>query len=437
MTSVTGLPSVSVVRFTIGRNVMNTQVWLVLIDREMRKRVVALTALLFQLLSFAAFASAQAESTQTTAASTPDKLQLLQRVPPTYPPLARQARIQGGVVLDVVIGTDGSVNSATVVSGHPLLIQSAIDAVKLWKYKPYVHDGRTVEVRTQITVQFALQDHPTDSTQADLSRLPDSAKLPACPTGAALTSSQDSSNHKWYSCKVAEKSADGMEMCHEWDDDHWSRAALVPCGSSVAATTEATYAAILKELADQNVPPCPLNTEPLDIMRDTKGRLYRNCADIGGRTVRDSQTRSAPSKPKATDPTSETPSCLKFSQLSPNNNDLKRSDYARSLQAKWDAMRREAVRQGDKGADNVLFSFVAFGDESEFLTISTNPKNEKALNFWQTLFADGTNLDGEACFYGFNEVRFDLGVGKESRRVATHLESVKRMLKNVKKEGKP
>lgn len=145
--------------------------------------------------------------------------------------------------------------------------------------------------------------------------------------------------------------------------------------------------------------------------------------------ARDSQTRSAPSKPKATDPTSETPSCLKFSQLNPNNNDLKRSDYARSLQAKWDAMRREAVRQGGKSADNVLFSFVAFGDESEFLTISTNPKNEKALNVWQTLFADGTNLDGEACFYGFNEVRFDLGVGKESRRVATHLESVKRMLK--------
>lgn len=135
---------------------MNTQVWLVLIDREMRKRVVALTALLFQLLSFAAFASAQAESAQTNAASAPASIQLLQRVPPTYPPLARSTRIQGSVVLDVVIGTDGSVNSATVVSGHPLLVQSAVDAVKQWKYKPYVLDGRAVEVESRITVQFAL-----------------------------------------------------------------------------------------------------------------------------------------------------------------------------------------------------------------------------------------------------------------------------------------
>lgn len=172
MTSMTGLPFVSVVRFAVGRNVMRIQVWLVLIDREMRKRVVALTALLFQLLSFAAFASAQAESAQTNAASTPANVQLLQRVPPTYPPLARQARIQGGVVLDVVIGTDGSVNSATVVSGHPLLVQSAVDAVKQWKYKPYVLDGRAVEVRTKIAVQFALHadgepDTPERAAQSE------------------------------------------------------------------------------------------------------------------------------------------------------------------------------------------------------------------------------------------------------------------------------
>jgi TonB family protein len=160
----TGLPFVLVVRFTVGRNVMRVQVWLVLIDREMRKRVVALTALLFQLLSFAAFASAQAESAQTNAASTPAHIQLLQRVPPTYPPVARQARIQGPVVLDVVIGTDGSVSSATVVSGHPLLVQSALDAVKQWKYEPYVLDGRAVEVRTQITVQFALQTNGEPNT---------------------------------------------------------------------------------------------------------------------------------------------------------------------------------------------------------------------------------------------------------------------------------
>jgi protein TonB len=77
-------------------------------------------------------------------------------VQPSYPPLARQARIQGTVVLQAIIGKDGSIEHLRAVSGHPMLIPSAIDAVSQWKYKPYLLNGEPVEVDTQVTVNFTL-----------------------------------------------------------------------------------------------------------------------------------------------------------------------------------------------------------------------------------------------------------------------------------------
>lgn len=81
---------------------------------------------------------------------------LIHKVQPSYPPLARQARIQGGVVLQAVIGKDGSIQNLRAVSGHPMLTPAAIDAVKQWRYKPYYLNGEPVEVDTQITVNFTL-----------------------------------------------------------------------------------------------------------------------------------------------------------------------------------------------------------------------------------------------------------------------------------------
>jgi len=81
---------------------------------------------------------------------------LLRKVQPNYPPLAKQARIQGSVVLQAVIGKDGTIQNLRAVSGHPMLIQSAIDAVRQWKYKPYFLNGEPVEVDTQVTVNFTL-----------------------------------------------------------------------------------------------------------------------------------------------------------------------------------------------------------------------------------------------------------------------------------------
>jgi protein TonB len=75
---------------------------------------------------------------------------------PVYPPLARQARIQGQVLLRAVIGKDGSIINLQLVSGHPMLVQSALDAVKQWRYKPYLLNGEPVEVDTEILVNFTL-----------------------------------------------------------------------------------------------------------------------------------------------------------------------------------------------------------------------------------------------------------------------------------------
>jgi protein TonB len=81
---------------------------------------------------------------------------LIHRVQPEYPALARSARIQGEVVLRAVISTDGSIENLHVVSGHPMLVASAINAVRQWRYRPYFLNGNPVEVETQVTVRFLL-----------------------------------------------------------------------------------------------------------------------------------------------------------------------------------------------------------------------------------------------------------------------------------------
>jgi periplasmic protein TonB len=81
---------------------------------------------------------------------------LIHKVQPTYPPLARQARVQGAVVLQAVIGKDGAIQNLHVVSGHPMLTGSALEAVKQWRYKPYYLNGEPVEVETTINVNFTL-----------------------------------------------------------------------------------------------------------------------------------------------------------------------------------------------------------------------------------------------------------------------------------------
>ncbi len=81
---------------------------------------------------------------------------LIRKVPPTYPPLARQARIQGVVILQAQISKEGNIQNLQLISGHPMLAPAAIEAVKQWKYKPYLLNGEPVEVDTQVQVNFTL-----------------------------------------------------------------------------------------------------------------------------------------------------------------------------------------------------------------------------------------------------------------------------------------
>ncbi|MGH9503717.1 MAG: energy transducer TonB [Terriglobales bacterium] len=81
---------------------------------------------------------------------------LVYRVQPDYPALARQVRVQGRVVLRAMISREGSIENLQVLSGHPMLVQAAVDAVRQWRYRPYVLNGEPVEVETEVTVKFVL-----------------------------------------------------------------------------------------------------------------------------------------------------------------------------------------------------------------------------------------------------------------------------------------
>ncbi|HXA52714.1 MAG TPA: M56 family metallopeptidase [Candidatus Acidoferrum sp.] len=85
---------------------------------------------------------------------------LVSQPKPAYPPLAKQARISGTVKLGVVIAADGTMRDIGVISGHPLLIPAALEAVRLWRYSPTLLNGEPVEVATQIDVNFTLSDEP-------------------------------------------------------------------------------------------------------------------------------------------------------------------------------------------------------------------------------------------------------------------------------------
>lgn len=83
---------------------------------------------------------------------------LISKVNPEYPALARQARIQGVVRLEAAISKEGAVDKVQVISGHPLLLQPAIDAVRQWRYQPTLLNGEPVAVLTRIDVNFVLGD---------------------------------------------------------------------------------------------------------------------------------------------------------------------------------------------------------------------------------------------------------------------------------------
>jgi protein TonB len=88
--------------------------------------------------------------------STLSEANLLHRVQPIYPPIAHQAGIHGAVELRALISKAGTIENLVVVSGHPMLVRSAIEAVRQWRYRPYLLNNEPIEVETEITVNFVL-----------------------------------------------------------------------------------------------------------------------------------------------------------------------------------------------------------------------------------------------------------------------------------------
>ncbi len=93
-------------------------------------------------------------STLPLASSEEAALHLTKRIEPIYPPLARMTRIQGKVVLQLTIGVDGRVVEVRTLSGHPLLLQAALDAVRQWEYKPFTMNSKARETAVDVTLDF-------------------------------------------------------------------------------------------------------------------------------------------------------------------------------------------------------------------------------------------------------------------------------------------
>jgi protein TonB len=86
-----------------------------------------------------------------------DPAMLIHRVEPIYPPLARQIHREGRVELRAIIGTDGTIQSLQIVSGDPIFLRSALEAVQQWQYKPTILNGQPVEIETYVTVIYTMQ----------------------------------------------------------------------------------------------------------------------------------------------------------------------------------------------------------------------------------------------------------------------------------------
>ncbi|RPJ54763.1 MAG: energy transducer TonB, partial [Acidobacteria bacterium] len=81
---------------------------------------------------------------------------VIKKVPPTYPQQAKAVRLEGTVTVRILVTAKGIVDQVEVVSGHPLLVQGAIDAVRQWKFKPYVEYGHATPFTTELQIPFTL-----------------------------------------------------------------------------------------------------------------------------------------------------------------------------------------------------------------------------------------------------------------------------------------
>lgn len=122
------------------------------------KRYLGGTILL--LAAFATLTAAQARAGRVPVVQSYMSTQITNKVAPVYPAQAKEAHVQGVVVLRVEIGKTGDVEDVKVISGHPMLAPAAVEAVKQWKYKPLLLNGEANEVETTVMVNFTLAEEP-------------------------------------------------------------------------------------------------------------------------------------------------------------------------------------------------------------------------------------------------------------------------------------
>ncbi|MGO9084364.1 MAG: energy transducer TonB [Candidatus Sulfotelmatobacter sp.] len=161
----------------------------------------SLTALLGVLITCASLAASQ-ETAPDRIRVSDDVMRgvLVRKVAPVYPPLARQAHLQGTVVLKVLINKSGDVSDIQLVSGHPMLAPAAMEAVKQWKYQPYLLNGDPVEVETNVQVIFKIADDAPSGFTGNVvgAKLPPSALSPPEDTPPSETNSGNP-KHVWVS----------------------------------------------------------------------------------------------------------------------------------------------------------------------------------------------------------------------------------------------
>jgi TonB family protein len=143
------------------------------------------------LICVMSFVSAQVAPQRVRVSEGVGRAFIVKKVDPVYPPLVRQARIQSTVVLQVIINKSGDVENIQLFSGHPMLAQAAIDAVKQWKYKPYLLNGEPVEVETRVTVNFTLPEKcPAEGVVGDKP-----GGIPPGEQGGIAPSTPEDANH--------------------------------------------------------------------------------------------------------------------------------------------------------------------------------------------------------------------------------------------------
>lgn len=124
---------------------------------KFRSRVHTLicTTSIFYMLGNTSLADTQTPK-RVRVAGNIQRQKLIHEVPAKYPPEAEEKRVEGVVHLEVIIATDGTIKQLQVISGHPLLVRAALEAVRQWRYEPTKLNGAPVEVVTSIAVVFKL-----------------------------------------------------------------------------------------------------------------------------------------------------------------------------------------------------------------------------------------------------------------------------------------